>query len=912
MPLPQPPCGCVRAKYGGQRCQRCLRRIELFTCIVKEPAGWCHALCPEAAKGVIISCEPVDFGDEPDVAPGEYAPGPIAPLTPPRRVLSAEQRRVITQHGSPGDRFRISAVAGAGKTTTCINLTKRLLRNDPNMKILYVVFNKKAKEEAMVRFPKEVHVTTSHALVRRRIWPELDISNSNPRLEDVVEALNLKDAAESRWHFKSRANDTNDVRKKRDADAAIMAKAKIEARYILKTVDNFLWSDAQDINVDHVFWKATLPASTRSISATQRDALGAEVAPLLPEFYVDAAKTVYLRMCNPKDSHFAQTQDGYLKLFQLSKQGLGKHDEPRCFNWDCAARNQVMQCAYGRFGPFYKCQECGNKGQPGYDVIIVDEAQDFTPCQADIFWSGSESVCTYLVGDARQRIYRFRGAGNDFERTAVTMEFELSETWRFGTNIADVVNKVLGLTNVRLDVVGKNPVPGTVVWPSDPPGALPSTGPMVIITRSNKGMFEELNERVASAAGSPPAWAFIGEGTEHLIHMNAFERYLELWSGKQVRFRGESFSDWEDLKDFAEDEGDAKILATIEIVERFGEELPALLQSINKARVDDWREAEFGLITAHKAKGLEFPDVQLGSDYRLPTDEQDGGRVLLPENRYRRPGWQEEINILYVAMSRAQHRLRLSPEVAEFLLLLGQTPQAHVPSPEQTFAQMKDLESIRLGDEARWANFEEEALRNKLFVVDICSVPWPRGPADNPLALSNDMPDDDVKHALQRALLRFHPDKFCGRWWTSIRKEDRPKGSALQQKLAEVTRALIHMKADWLPAGEVGHEDMCMICYDAPRAGEALRTTCCYQLLCRDCFGLDCKRLKVPRCPYCREEGYGAELPCRRLRQARPGCGRVKQRRGRSRSSRRSGTSNVGAVAAAGGVGADAVALAGQ
>ena len=66
----------------------------------------------------------------------------------------------------------------------------------------------------------------------------------------------------------------------------------------------------------------------------------------------------------------------------------------------------------GCFGRFFKSEACGKTGQEGYDVIAIDEAQDFTPCQASAFlWHGD--ACTYVVGDARQRIYRWRGASED-------------------------------------------------------------------------------------------------------------------------------------------------------------------------------------------------------------------------------------------------------------------------------------------------------------------------------------------------------------------------------------------------------------------------------------------------------------------------------------------------------------------
>ena len=51
------------------------------------------------------------------------------------------------------ERLRVAAVAGAGKTTTCIQITKRLLKKMPAIRIAYIVFNDKARQEALARFP---------------------------------------------------------------------------------------------------------------------------------------------------------------------------------------------------------------------------------------------------------------------------------------------------------------------------------------------------------------------------------------------------------------------------------------------------------------------------------------------------------------------------------------------------------------------------------------------------------------------------------------------------------------------------------------------------------------------------------------------------------------------------------------
>ena len=92
---------------------------------------------------------------------------------------------------------RKRAVAGAGKTTTAVLLTRRLLQAEPDTHILYLVFNKKAREEALNRFPKEVAVFTSHALAKKHCWP--GAAGDFPRPDTLVQQFNLFEVAEQRF-----------------------------------------------------------------------------------------------------------------------------------------------------------------------------------------------------------------------------------------------------------------------------------------------------------------------------------------------------------------------------------------------------------------------------------------------------------------------------------------------------------------------------------------------------------------------------------------------------------------------------------------------------------------------------------------------------------------------------------------
>ena len=74
-----------------------------------------------------------------------------------------------------------------------------------------------------------------------------------------------------------------------------------------------------------------------------------------------------------------------------------------------------------------------------YDMIFIDEAQDFDPVMLEILLKDS-TIPKVFVGDPRQAIYEWRGAINAFEMLPddnYTVEFYT--TWRIGEPACDVI-----------------------------------------------------------------------------------------------------------------------------------------------------------------------------------------------------------------------------------------------------------------------------------------------------------------------------------------------------------------------------------------------------------------------------------------------------------------------------------------
>ncbi|TFI47039.1 ATP-dependent helicase [Diaphorobacter sp. DS2] len=97
------------------------------------------------------------------------------------------------------------------------------------------------------------------------------------------------------------------------------------------------------------------------------------------------------------------------------------------------------------------------------------------------------------------------------------------------------------------------------------------------------------------------------------------------------------------------------MLRTIKILDTYGD-IPACIDKLHQFAVKDEMEARVTVTTAHRSKGLEWDDVLLCDDFPdfLSGDMDEDER-------------NDEINLLYVACTRAMRRLYISSTMERVL-----------------------------------------------------------------------------------------------------------------------------------------------------------------------------------------------------------------------------------------------------
>ena len=339
-------------------------------------------------------------------------------------------------------------------------------------------------------------------------------------------------------------------------------------RQIMRCIERYCASSDLEIGAQHV---VPLPCET------QRDAL----LTVLYDIIVNFAQKTWRNMVEKKPG-FGMTHDGYLKIWALQRPNMG------------------------------------------YDVILLDEAQDTTSLVIDLLRQqqkhGTQIV---VVGDSYQQIYAWRGAVDALERFPADSTCYLTESFRFGKAIAEAANKVLkeGLKAER-GIIGNAGIKDKVNVKMKHPDA--------ILVRTNANLFCHM---LALMKANIP---FYIRGDIKKTR-SLLEGIIKIRNGQTsdiIELAG--INSWRELKEIADENIDPEISRLVKIVEEKKGDI--VLQALDKM-ARDRSETGIVLTTAHQAKGLQWNNVYVADDF-LSNDMSPA-----------------ELNLVYVAVTRARRIL---------------------------------------------------------------------------------------------------------------------------------------------------------------------------------------------------------------------------------------------------------------
>lgn len=469
--------------------------------------------------------------------------------------LTQEQIDIVNVELKDGETFLIQAYAGAAKTTTLVEYAKAR----PNVKFMYLAFNKSVADEAVVKFPSNVTCKTTHSLAFGKVG----------------------------WKYKNKIENLRSYHLLQSDDLEIEDKA--ESNYLIECVRRWCYSIDDKIAQKHL-------VKNDKVKISKKDALA-------------KLKKIWKEMCREKDG-LPMTHDGYLKLYQLTK-------------------------------PTIKC-----------DVLLVDEAQDTNLVTLDIFLNHKGKKI--LVGDTNQAIYSWRGAYNAINQCEPTYEQFLTTSFRFGKNIAAIANVLLfNFNDIEKPLIGFQEIDQVVKNHYFP-------GQFATISRTNGMLFE----RALDAVEKDHKIHFLGNGSGYNAFLDTIKDVYYLFASQRDKIKDSyiaSFSNYYDFKDVVcdKDAPDLELSSRVRIVEKYRHDIFNILSRIQQ-KVVPREEARIIFSTAHKAKGAEFDNVVLTNDYIS----------LVSEGKLKKDVYREEVNLLYVAATRAKKILQLNEQIINVLEIL--------------------------------------------------------------------------------------------------------------------------------------------------------------------------------------------------------------------------------------------------
>ncbi len=280
-----------------------------------------------------------------------------------------------------------------------------------------------------------------------------------------------------------------------------------------------------------------------------------------------------------------------------------------------------------------------------YDYILFDEGQDASAAMLDVF--SRQKATKLIVGDTNQQIYGWRYAINALENTDFAAH-NLTKSFRFGTEIAQLAAQVL----LQKKIINAKYTPTGI----EGCGTSQTKKSYAVLARTNLGLLLKAIECITENKmvkkiyfeGNINSYTYADEGTSLYDVLNLYTAKQHLIKDPMLK----AMKTVAELEEYIDKTEEQQLHTMLEIVKEYGSEIPNILRRIKEKHVenDQKHTADIVFSTIHKCKGMEYDSVQLVNDFI--TEERL--KKQLEEGKHTAAKLHEEINLLYVAITRAK------------------------------------------------------------------------------------------------------------------------------------------------------------------------------------------------------------------------------------------------------------------
>ena len=292
-----------------------------------------------------------------------------------------------------------------------------------------------------------------------------------------------------------------------------------------------------------------------------------------------------------------------------------------------------------------------------YDYILFDEGQDASAAMLDVFLK--QDCIKIIVGDAHQQIYGWRYAINSLQQVDFPV-YNLSNSFRFDDEVALVANKILAWKKQlhqtpAVKIIGAGVVSDRLITKA----TLGRTNLGLLLNAISQWQHGNLNKLYFE--GNINSYTFADEGA-------SLYDVLNLSNGKRDKIKDKLIAEMKSMKElenYIEKTEDNSLGMIVEVVKEFGNKLPGLISELKQHHTATKEEAEMIFSTVHRCKGMEYDEVTLLNDF---INEEKLGKYIAQYggdkmNEADKNRLAEEVNILYVAATRAKNKLLIPAEI---------------------------------------------------------------------------------------------------------------------------------------------------------------------------------------------------------------------------------------------------------
>lgn len=556
-------------------------------------------------------------------------------------------------------RVKIIAYAGAGKTSTIAEISKALY--SLGLKGLYVAFNKQIVEDAKRKLQNTANVSTFHSLAYRAVDPQITAKLKKGE-QLLPHPFFLWYSDEIKSNIKLKGYPTNlyegylaDKEKGINAVLPKRVVRTIEEKKLFNIVkcsfELFLRSNEKTPTLQLITTgiQKEMNDTLANISEVSLEVMGRALLPLVNALWKDALLPI-------GEAYFSISHDVYLKIYQLS--------------------NPILS----------------------YDYILFDESQDTDTLMLDIL--SKQNCRIFFVGDPYQQIYGFRGAVNAMERFDAH-EAYLSQSFRFGEQIADSANVFLECLNAPKPVLGNKKIQSksTLFTSRKDIGDIM---PNAVVCYTNAGCIEQTLDMHRKYPNKRIKLDFNADIKEVIELIKTIDVFSRNPNANKVHPILKNFKTYEDLCEFYEEYPfEQTISVYFRLYKKYGvNKIVEILEKFTKVKYEDMI-----VTTAHKSKGREWDTVYIHHDFisAIITTKSEFFYDNLPNKRkkfissnrsikylpydlkaYRYPtivnvekvekevirlvSNPEKLRLAYVAFTRAKQNLIINPTLNDYLI----------------------------------------------------------------------------------------------------------------------------------------------------------------------------------------------------------------------------------------------------